>query len=104
VISRHEIDHRMKVTHRRISGEPRSRHKRSATGGLCRHRSGTNFRGIARFGGRRASHKRSGVSTLDYILVLGVIFPMVAVLVPMGKRMIQLVYEMTCVLIAWPFM
>ncbi len=47
---------------------------------------------------------RSGVSTLDYILLLGVILPLVAFVVPAGKRIIQLTYEMICTLIAWPFL
>ncbi len=49
-------------------------------------------------------HRRSGVSSLDYMLVLGIILPLAAFVIPNGKRMIQLVYEMTTVLISWPFM
>ena len=49
-------------------------------------------------------HRRAGVSTVDYILILCIVFPLVAFIVPAGKRMIELVYEMICVLIAWPFM
>ena len=47
---------------------------------------------------------RSGAATLDYILVLGIILPLAAVVMPMGRRIIQLVYEMTVVLVSWPFM
>jgi hypothetical protein len=50
------------------------------------------------------SHRRAGVSTLDYILVLGVILPLVAFAIPAGKRIIQLSYEMVCTLVAWPIM
>lgn len=50
------------------------------------------------------SHRRAGVSTLDYILVLGVILPLVAFAIPAGKRIIQLSYEMVCTLVAWPMM
>ena len=50
------------------------------------------------------SHSRSGVSTLDYVLVLGVILPLVAFVIPAGKRIIQLTYEMVCTLVAWPMM
>ena len=49
-------------------------------------------------------HPRAGVSTLDYILLLGVIFPLVAFAIPAGKRIIELSYEMICTLVAWPFM
>ena len=50
------------------------------------------------------SHRRAGVSTLDYILVLAVILPLVAFATPAGKRIIQLSYEMVCTLVAWPMM
>lgn len=58
------------------------------------------------FRARRFSawHRRTGASTLDYILVLGVILPLAAIVLPMGMRMIALVYEMICVLTAWPFL
>jgi hypothetical protein len=49
-------------------------------------------------------HRRSGASSLDYMLVLGIILPLAAFVIPNGKRMIQLVYEMITVLISWPFM
>lgn len=61
---------------------------KSATGQQSRHR----------------DHRRAGVSTLDYVLVLGVILPLAAFVIPTGKRMIQLVYEMITVFISWPFM
>jgi len=53
--------------------------------------------------GSHASQRR-GAATLDYVLVLGIILPLAAIVVPLGKRIIQLVYEMTCVWLAWPFM
>lgn len=49
-------------------------------------------------------HRRRGVSSLDYMLVLGIILPLAAFVIPNGKRMIQLVYEMMAVLVSWPFM
>lgn len=48
--------------------------------------------------------KRLGAATLDYLLLLCVIFPLVAFIVPTGKKIIQLAYEMACMLIAWPFL
>ena len=53
--------------------------------------------------GQTAKHRRSGVTSLDYMLVLGIILPLAAFIIPNGKRMIQLVYEMITVLISWPF-
>ncbi len=49
-------------------------------------------------------HRRAGVSTLDYILVLSVIVPLATIVIPVSIRITRLVYEMTCVLIAWPFL
>ena len=50
------------------------------------------------------SRPRPGAATLDYILVLGIILPLVAFIVPAGKRIMALVYEMICVFVAWPFL
>lgn len=47
---------------------------------------------------------RSGVSSLDYILVIGVILPLATIVIPTGMRMIRLVYDMMTVQIAWPFL
>jgi hypothetical protein len=49
-------------------------------------------------------HRRAGLATLDYLLVLAVVLPLVAFVIDKGIRIIRLVYEMTCVLVAWPFM
>ena len=55
--------------------------------------------------GERMSHPRAGaVSTLDYVLGLCVVFPLVAFAMPTGKRIIQLSWETICVMISWPFM
>ncbi|VAX38304.1 hypothetical protein MNBD_PLANCTO02-892 [hydrothermal vent metagenome] len=47
---------------------------------------------------------RRGVATLDYVLVLGVIMPLAVIVIPLGIRIVKLVYEMTSVLITWPFL
>lgn len=47
---------------------------------------------------------RSGVAALDYILAIGVVLPLLAVILPQGRRAMQLVYEMTTTLVAWPFL
>ncbi len=49
-------------------------------------------------------HSRSGVSTLDYVLVLCVILPLATIVIPNGMRMISLVYDMIAVTVSWPFM
>ena len=54
--------------------------------------------------GNRRFRKRSGAATLDYILVLCFILPVGAFVIGMGGRIMQLVYEMLAVFLAWPFM
>ncbi len=46
---------------------------------------------------------RVGVATIDYVLVLGVIFPLGAVMLYYGPRIMRLAYEMISVLVSWPF-
>jgi hypothetical protein len=57
-----------------------------------------------RNGSRRRAWSRAGVSSLDYALILGVVFPLVAFLMWAGPRIIRLAYEMVCLLVSWPFM
>lgn len=63
-------------------------------------KSADSKRGAGR--GRRAG--RAGAASLDYVLILGVILPMVAFIFRVGPRMIRLVYELVSVLVSWPFM
>ncbi len=48
--------------------------------------------------------QRRGVATLDYVLLLGIVLPLLTIVIPQGRRMMQLVFEMTCTLVSWPFM
>ena len=52
---------------------------------------------------RRPPHNRAG-STLDYVLVVTAILPFVALALPQTRRIIGLVFELTCDLVASPFM
>lgn len=54
--------------------------------------------------GRSRGRRRRGAAALDYVLVLAVALPLVAFMVSRGIRIIQLVYEMICLFISWPFM
>lgn len=47
---------------------------------------------------------RAGVSSLDYVLILGVVLPLVTFLMWIGPRIIRLAYEMVAVMVSWPFM
>lgn len=44
------------------------------------------------------------MASLDYVLVLGAVLPIVGSAIYLGGTIIRLAYEMICVLIAWPFM
>lgn len=48
--------------------------------------------------------RRAGLATLDYVLILGVVLPLVAFIMRIGPRIMGLSYEMVCVLVSWPFM
>lgn len=48
--------------------------------------------------------RRRGAASVDYILGLGVVLPLLVVVLPAGRRLMQLVYEFTCTVVAWPFM
>jgi len=52
----------------------------------------------------RKMRNRCGQSTLDYVLILGVVLPLLLFLFSVVPRMIRLVYEMTVVLIGSPFL
>ena len=53
---------------------------------------------------RHKRERRAGVTTLDYVLILGVILPMVAFMMTHGRAVIGVVYQILCVLISWPFL
>ncbi len=56
----------------------------------------------AKHAGRRRD--RCGAAALDYMLVMGIVLPLALVVFYFAPRIISLVYEMTCVLVSWPFM
>ncbi len=59
---------------------------------------------VARRPPHSVASRRAGVASLDYVLVLGVIFPLAVFIMWIGPRIIRLAYEMVCVLVSWPFM
>ena len=48
--------------------------------------------------------RRGGAATLDYVLVLGIVFALASLIVPLGMRMTRAAYDMVNVLISWPFL
>ncbi|GAB6165573.1 hypothetical protein JCM19992_15730 [Thermostilla marina] len=53
---------------------------------------------------RSFPRRRGAVASLDYVLLLGVIFPMAAFALWAGPRIIRLTYNLVYSIIAWPFM
>jgi hypothetical protein len=49
------------------------------------------------------SVRRRGAATIDYVLVMGIILPLAAFLIWAAPRIMNLVYEMTSVLVSSPF-
>lgn len=47
--------------------------------------------------------RRAGLASLDYVLILGVVLPLVVFVMWIGPRIMRLAYEMVCVLVSWPF-
>jgi len=52
---------------------------------------------------RRTAHRR-GSGSIDYVLILGVILPLVAMSIVASREILGRVYELLCVLVSWPFM
>jgi hypothetical protein len=48
--------------------------------------------------------RRRGAATLDYVLVLGAVLPMMAMSLYYSNKIMKLAYEMICVLVSWPLM
>jgi len=49
-------------------------------------------------------NRPAGVASLDYVLVLGVMLPLIAFVMWAGPRIIRFAYEMVAAMLAWPFM
>ena len=52
----------------------------------------------------RTGRSRRGVAALDYVLVLGVVLPLVVFIMGVAPRMMERVYELVCLLVSWPWM
>lgn len=52
----------------------------------------------------RLHTRRRGASSLDYVLILATMLPIVAFIITKGKKMMALVWEMLCVQVSWPFL
>lgn len=54
--------------------------------------------------GRAVRRGRKGAASLDYVLILAVLLPLVALSIALSKLVMGLAYEVLCVLVSWPFM
>ena len=61
---------------------------------------GRNRRGHA----RTRPVRRSGAATVDYVLILAVIMPLVLMSIVASRQIMGLAFEFLCVLVSWPFM
>jgi hypothetical protein len=52
----------------------------------------------------RKTTSRAGAAALEYVLILSIVLPMIALVLWAGPRIMGLAYEMVCALVAWPFM
>lgn len=52
---------------------------------------------------RRRAIRRRGAATIDYFLTIGGVLPMATLAIWAGPRIMNLVFEMTSVLVSWPF-
>lgn len=50
------------------------------------------------------SSVRGGAASVDYILGLGVVLPLLLIAIPASRRIMQLVFEFAATMAAWPFM
>jgi len=53
---------------------------------------------------RSGRNPRRGAATVDYVLGLGVVLPLLLIVLPAGRRAMQLIFELACGLVAWPFL
>jgi hypothetical protein len=53
---------------------------------------------------RRHPCRRAGAATVDYVLILAFIMPLVLISIVLSREILRLAYEFLCVLVSWPFM
>jgi len=63
-------------------------------------------RKLKRMGGGkpRVSLCRRGSASIDYVLILAVILPLVLLSIVASRQILGLAYEFLCVVVSWPFM
>jgi hypothetical protein len=49
-------------------------------------------------------YSRGGLATLDYVLILVFVLPMLVFIMRVAPRIIRAAYDVVCMQISWPFM
>lgn len=49
-------------------------------------------------------HVRRGAASLDYVLVIGVVFLLGGLSLVLSSKIMVLAYDMICALVSWPFL
>lgn len=62
------------------------------------------MRRVAAMSGGGSRPNRRGAAVVDYMLAIGVVLPLMLIAIPAARRMMQLIFELSCTLVAWPFM
>ncbi|MFN9370817.1 MAG: hypothetical protein ACK6D3_02930 [Planctomycetaceae bacterium] len=51
-----------------------------------------------------SDHVRRGAASLDYVLVIGVVFLLGGLSLVLSSKIMVLAYDMICALVSWPFL
>ena len=53
---------------------------------------------------KRAARRRRAAATIDYFLIICIVLPLAAFILRIAPRIMQSVYDLLTVMVAWPFM
>jgi len=53
---------------------------------------------------RRRANRRRGASSLDYMIAVGVVMPLVTALIAVDPRLFDAACQIMCTFVSWPFM
>ena len=52
----------------------------------------------------RPNLRRRGVGSLEYVMIMGVVFSVLIIVMTYGLELLQFVYAMICGWVSWPFL
>lgn len=53
---------------------------------------------------RLGPRPRCGAATLDYVLILAFVLPMLVFITRVAPRILRSTYDVVCMLVSWPFL